>query len=203
MSQSSARASFVNANTACDRPITTTCGCGSIGSMKISNAPSLSHAIGTVTMPSADRRSSSSGRPRNTRPRPTVDQRLLRLAHNGRLRARAAEPAFDGSVGSNDRLRSDVPRRRRPSPHHRGQRERLPSRRERNRTGEGVGVHVSRSPPGSRPTPDREAAACRCCGRRDARARRPLRSRTRPASRQWPIPRRPWRRSGDAATART
>ena len=106
-------------------------------------------------------------------PRASVDHRLLRLAHHRRLRARTAEPALHGAVGADDRLRADVARRRRPSPHHRGQRERLAGVGQLDRESQDPDVHAVPSRRlGSPTTPDRGATACRCCARRGARARR-------------------------------
>ena len=175
MSHSSVRACTVSACTAGDRPTTTSCGAGRNGSMYTSSAPSLSHAIGAVTVPSRVVVGELVGRAEEHQPRLAVAERVERLAHDHRLGARAADEPVHGAVVEDDALRAQMS----------GARARAATRRSRARRGDASCVSrtaSARTPasislwapaPIRSPTrPGRGATACRCCARRGARARR-------------------------------
>ena len=77
-----------------DRPTTTRCGLETTGSMYTSMAPSLWQEMGMTVMPVRDRTELLGG-PEQQQPRLAVHDRPLRFADDGRLGARAPDPAVD------------------------------------------------------------------------------------------------------------
>ena len=190
-----------SASAAGDRPITMTWGEGSTGSTYTSSAPSLWHAIGTVTTPSRWCSASSSAVPKkSSRAVPSSSVRRASRITVGSAQAppiqpvtfrsaviSAVAPGFpdEGALAHTTVARANGS----PASARRSARARI--------SGFTPELSLLRSLP--RPSPT--SAACRCSGRRAATGRRSRRSRRRPASPRWPTRRPPSRRSDGAVRA--
>ena len=99
----------VSAIAAGERPIAINCGWGRTGSTCTSIAPSLWHAIGTVTTPSRSCPASSSGGPRNSNRGVPSSRAAPGLPDDRWLRAGATQPPAHPAVAGDQRRRARLP----------------------------------------------------------------------------------------------